>query len=288
MIFWISSKVNVIPPGGSIIFNAYSVNAPFTKHLDFSIRQFNRKKEFPAFFCYTAELVNVLEDVYSQHESLSKLLLRVPPIVLQQFARFNVIEEIQSTNDIEGVQSTRQELRETFEQASSSARFAGIINRYNNLVDGRDIAFDTCIDIRIFYNTFTYDEVLRAAPSNKLDGKIFRAGSVDISSASGKTIHRGLFPEENIISAMNAALHILYDEKMPLLIRLAIFHYAFAYIHPFYDGNGRTGMKELVALTGKSRNTIRSRLDAMPPEHLTLIKAKPFRFKLNANIFKTL
>ncbi len=338
--------------------------------------------------------------MYSQHESLSKLLLRVPPIVLQQFARFNVIEEIQSTNDIEGVQSTRQELRETFEQASSSARFAGIINRYNNLVDGRDIAFDTCIDIRIFYNTFTYDEVLRAAPSNKLDGKIFRAGSVDISSASGKTIHRGLFPEENIISAMNAALHILYDEKMPLLIRLAIFHYAFAYIHPFYDGNGRTGrfivsyflakrfhfivalrlsyilkknlkqyyelfkltdaeincgdltpfitefvsliaatfdnvsdvlkrklnqldklsnlllpvvpneplirklyvlllqtssfygygltLKELVALTGKSRNTIRSRLDAMPPEHLTLIKAKPFRFKLNANIFKTL
>ena len=85
------------------------------------------------------------------------------------------------------------------------------------------------------------DEVLRAAPSNKLDGKIFRAGSVDISSASGKTIHRGLFPEETIISAMNAALHILYDEKMPLLIRLAIFHYAFAYIHPFYDGNGRTG-----------------------------------------------
>lgn len=132
-------------------------NAPFTKHLDFSIRQFNRKKKFPAFFCYTEELVNVLEDVYSQHESLSKLLLRVPPIVLQQFARFNVIEEIQSTNDIEGVQSTRQELRETFEQASSSARFSGIINRYNNLVDGRDIAFDTCIDIRIFYNTFTYD-----------------------------------------------------------------------------------------------------------------------------------
>ena len=54
----------------------------------------------------------------------------------------------------------------------------------------------------------------------------------------------------------------------------------------FY-GYGLT-LKELVALTGKSRNTIRSRPDAMPPEHLTVIKAKPFRFKLNANIFKTL
>lgn len=40
---------------------------------------------------------------------------------------------------------------------------------------------------------------------------------------------------------MQYALEVLNDEDdMPLLIRISVFHYFFAYIHPFYDGNGRT------------------------------------------------
>lgn len=39
---------------------------------------------------------------------------------------------------------------------------------------------------------------------------------------------------------MEMSLKILHNEDMPLLVRTAIFHYLFAYIHPFYDGNGRT------------------------------------------------
>lgn len=47
-------------------------------------------------------------------------------------------------------------------------------------------------------------------------------------------------PEERIISLMQYALELLNDESVPLLVRVSIFHYFFAYIHPFYDGNGRT------------------------------------------------
>ena len=47
-------------------------------------------------------------------------------------------------------------------------------------------------------------------------------------------------PESSIIQEIDQALMILNNDDIQLPIRVAIFHYYFGYIHPFYDGNGRT------------------------------------------------
>ena len=57
---------------------------------------------------------------------------------------------------------------------------------------------------------------------------------------SGKVIHSGIYPEEKLNEAMTAALDFLNDDNIDILIRISAFHYLFGYIHPFYDGNGRT------------------------------------------------
>ena len=45
--------------------------------------------------------------------------------------------------------------------------------------------------------------------------------------------------ESKIIETMNQALTLLNDEDIDVLIRSAIFHFVFGFIHPFYNGNGR-------------------------------------------------
>ena len=92
--------------------------------------------------------------------------------------------------------------------------------------------------LRELYNDILLVDIQRDNPDNIPDGVIFRKEIVNVVSST-KTIHRGLYPESKIIEAMNSALSILNDNSLPYIVRAAVFHYFFGYIHPFYDGNGR-------------------------------------------------
>ena len=215
--------------------------APFAYHLNFTVKQYNHKNAYDAFYYYTEEIVVLMEKIYKAYEDFLYVIHSVPPVILQQFSLLSILDEVKSTNDIEGVRSTRKEIRDIIDGvAPSNARFASVVNKYHNLLANEEIEFNTCKDIRDFYEDFAHKEIVAENPSYELDGKIFRCSSVDIVSPVGKTIHRGVMPEEKIIKDMSYALEILHNFQLPFLIRISLFHYLFAYIHPFYDGNGRT------------------------------------------------
>ena len=217
------------------------LEAPFTVHFNIPIYQYNRKNAYPAFLCYTGEILRLVEKFYKTYEQFLYTVNTVPPVVLYQFTRLSIVEEVKSTNDIEGVRSTKKEIREIIEKKGTHYhRLQSVVHQYLELLGEEEIKFDTCQDIRNFYDDFTHQEITRENPQNRLDGSLFRKEPVQIEAATGKTIHQGLYPESRIIEALDQALRILHSEEYPLLIRLALFHYFFVYIHPFYDGNGRT------------------------------------------------
>lgn len=208
-----------------------------TIHLDISI------KDNPAFFCQTIEMYQTLLSIEQTDKQVNKLCFELPEVALEQFAQRCLIDEIVISNNIEGVNSTRKEIRSILNDLKNQdkhRRFVGLVRKYNMLMNRDNIPIKRISDIRGIYDDIFYDEIKSTDKDSLPDGKIFRANSVSVYSASGKEIHRGLMPELEIISVMNKALDFLNNDNINMILRIAVFHYLFGYIHPFYDGNGRT------------------------------------------------
>lgn len=59
--------------------------APFTKHFDMPIKEYNRKNTYSAFLIYTQEIALLMEQIYKSYEMLLYVIHSVPNVVLDQF-----------------------------------------------------------------------------------------------------------------------------------------------------------------------------------------------------------
>ena len=189
----------------------------------------------------TPELIKKVVEISRLDKNISQLSRALPGIALKQYINKCLIDEIVITNNIEGVHSTRKEIGEILDdlEGKSEKRFFGLVNKYNALVTGNYLSIKDSHDIRALYDEMFLSEIIEENPKDKPDGEIFRKDHVDVVDSTQKVIHHGVYPEEKIISSMNAAINILNDADIEPLFRISIFHYLFGYIHPFYNGNGR-------------------------------------------------
>lgn len=191
------------------------------------------------FIFNTNEITKLLVKIYKTINKINLLRTHLPNIAINSYIIKSLKDEIALTNEIEGVRSTRKEIEDAIDSIKNdkSARFKGLVDKYFKLISNEIIPLNNCEDIRTIYDALVLPEIEK---ENLSDGILFRKEPVQVVSATQKEKHRGIMPESKIIESLDLCLDFLKNDDIDSLTKISAFHYLFGYIHPFYDGNGRT------------------------------------------------
>ena len=149
-----------------------------------------------------------------------------------------ILKEARTSSEIENIITTQDELYSAIASSSKnidsntkevlkyrSAMWTG----YNELKGKEFLSINSILNIQS-------ELEMNNAGIRKLPGMSL------VNDRTGEIIYTPPDNEKTILNLLsNLEMYINEEEKTDALIKMALIHYQFESIHPFYDGNGRTG-----------------------------------------------
>ncbi|TKK52276.1 Fic family protein, partial [Enterococcus faecalis] len=156
------------------------------------------KETYELFYVPLLQHSEFQEKIMKNSQEIIRKIHKLPKIVQKNIFFYQLIEEIQSTNEIEGVKSSRKDISKVLHKlnANSTERFQGIVNMYKGIVTDKMLKIETLGQFREIY-----DELFKAdiQEEDYPDGLLFRKSVVYISDKD-KVVHQGSSNEESIIA----------------------------------------------------------------------------------------
>ena len=196
------------------------------------------------FLAVPRELSMATNQVLRRERRVSALWHDLPPIALGAFIRSLIMDEVVASNEIEGVHSTRRQIEEALESHDPSEHtpFMEFAQLYLRLTEN-PLPPTSTQEIREIYDAIVAGAI---SPDCLPGASTFRTGPVEIVNQHGRTVHKGVEPAK-VEQLMKQWIDLSLSDEIPELYSSILCHFLFGYIHPFYDGNGRTG-RYLLAL----------------------------------------
>ncbi|MFD0704242.1 Fic family protein [Alloscardovia venturai] len=232
----------------------------------------NKCNQHEMFAVMTADIVRMIDDIYTLDRQVRVRWKRLPDFAQDIYVKSLIAREIESTNKVESIDSSWEEVWSAVSVSSAQKgakrdiqtrsvsgsqkhtkkhiRFESLAHLYftvrgSSETDecaagtGHDALPHSLQEIRDIYDLVMQGEIEKG---NEVDGQIFRKNSVAIYDPGRlEPTHQGVRNEADITQYMRLWLRLQCDERIPALLRAIMCHFLFEYVHPFYDGNGRTG-----------------------------------------------
>src|SRR5574344_1989671 len=148
-----------------------------------------------------------------------------------------ILQEAKDSSEIENIITTHDELYQSSLDISNISHATKEAQNYSRaLLKGFDLVKDNSLLLTRHIVDIQQELEGNVAGIRKQSGTVLK------NQATGEVIHTPPQEESTIRKLLdNLEQYINTNDGIDPLIKMAIIHYQFETIHPFYDGNGRTG-----------------------------------------------